>query len=347
MLSTKTLLLPFISVAAIASSANANDQIKIVGSSTVYPFTSYVAEEFGATTGNKTPVVESTGTGGGMKLFCAGVGSNTPDFTNASRPMKVAEFEICQENGVKNIVGMKVGYDGVAIAQNKDNEALDLTLEQLFLALAQEVPSKDGKSLVANPYKKWSDIDNTLPNREIKMIGAPSTSGTRDSFDEMVMEHASKSFPVYNGEPYKKIRTDGVYIPGGENDNLIVQKLAQDKDAMGYFGYSFLEENRDKIKGVTLNGVEPNAKNISSGEYPIARSIFIYMKKDHMGKTKGLEEFIKLYSSEAMTGENGVLKTIGLIPMPSDEHKLTQETIKSLAVITPEMVKAGLTNPAK
>lgn len=347
MLSTKTLLFSLVSIATLATSASARDQIKIVGSSTVYPFTSYVAEEFGATTGNKTPVVESTGTGGGMKLFCAGLGENTPDFTNASRPMKAAEFDICQENGVKNIVGMKVGYDGIAIAQNKDNEALDLSLEQIFLALAQEVPSKDGKSLIENPYKKWSDIDASLPNREIKMIGAPSTSGTRDSFDEMVMEHASKNFPAYGGEPYKKIRTDGAYIPGGENDNLIVQKLTQDKDAMGYFGYSFLEENHDKIKGVTLGGIEPNAKTISSGEYPIARSIFIYMKKDHIGQTKGIEEFIKLYSSEAMVGESGVLRTIGLIPMPSSELVTTQETINALTTLTPEMVKAGLTNPAK
>ncbi len=335
-----------LAVASLWASASANDQIRIVGSSTVYPFTSYVAEELGAITNFATPVVESTGSGGGMKIFCAGVGLDTPSFTNASRAMKPKEFETCQKNGVKEITGLMVGYDGISIAQSKENPKFNLTKEQIFLALAQEVPSKDGKSLIANPYKKWSDIDASLPNREIRMIGAPSTSGTRDSFDEMVMEKASKSFPIYGGK-YKKIRTDGAYIPGGENDNLIVQQLSQDKDAMGYFGYSFLEENHDKVSGVTLNGVEPTAENIADGSYPVSRSMFVYMKNAHIGKIKGVSEFIELYATDAMIGQRGVLRTIGLIPMPQDMLKKVQTSVKNRTLLTKKMVEAHTVLPLK
>ncbi len=321
------------------------DQIRIVGSSTVYPFTSYVAEEFGATTGYSTPVVESTGSGGGMKIFCADDSKESPSFTNASRPMKVSEFKTCQSNGVKDIVGFKVGFDGISIAQSKDNEPLNLKIEQVFLALAQEVPSEDGKSLIKNPYKKWSDIDKTLPNKEIRIIGAPTTSGTRDAFDEMVMEKASESFPAYGGEDYKKVRTDGHFIPGGENDNLIVAKLAQDKNAMGYFGYSFLEENHDKIEGVKLDGVAPTKENIADGSYPVSRSLFVYMKAAHEGKVKGVGEFIDLFASDMMIGQKGVLKNIGLIPMPQDELKKVQKSIKNRNKLNLEMVKNGVVLP--
>jgi phosphate transport system substrate-binding protein len=327
--------------AVMVTAAQARDQIRIVGSSTVYPFSSYVAEEFGATSGNPTPVVESTGSGGGMKIFCAGNGLDTPDFTNASRPMKTSEWELCQQNGVKNIVGVVIGFDGISIAQNKSNPALDLTLEQVFLALAEEVPSKDGKSLIKNPYKKWSDIDASLPSREIKMIGAPTTSGTRDAFDEMVMEKASKKFPVYGGK-YKKIRNDGAFIPGGENDNLIVQRLDQDKDAMGYFGYSFLEENHDKVSGVKLNGIEPTFDNISSGKYPVSRSLFFYAKADHFDKVKGMNAYLDLFVEDMMIGNDGVLKTIGLIPMPASELKKVQASVKARTPLTADMVKKGV-----
>lgn len=335
-----------LAVASLWAGASANDQIRIVGSSTVYPFTSYVAEELGAITNFATPVVESTGSGGGMKIFCSGAGLDTPSFTNASRAMKPKEFETCKKNGVTEITGLMVGYDGISIAQSKENPKLNLTKEQIFLALAQEVPSKDGKSLIANPYKKWSDIDASLPNREIRMIGAPSTSGTRDSFDEMVMEKASKSFPIYGGK-YKKIRTDGAYIPGGENDNLIVQQLTQDKDALGYFGYSFLEENHDKISGVTLGGVEPTAQNIADGSYPVSRSMFIYMKNAHIGKVKGVAEFIELYATESMIGQRGVLRTIGLIPMPQEMLTKVQASVKNRTLLTKEMVEAHTVLPLK
>lgn len=338
--------LALFAAATVASSLGANDQIRIVGSSTVYPFTSYVAEEFGATTNFKTPVVESTGSGGGMKIFCAGAGLDTPSFTNASRPMKSKEFKMCAKNGVNDITGFMVGYDGIAIAQSNDNAPLNLTKEQIFLALAQEVPSKDGKKLIANPYKKWSDIDASLPNREIRMIGAPTTSGTRDSFDEMVMEKASKKFKIYGGK-YKKIRTDGAYIPGGENDNLIVQQLSQDKAALGYFGYSFLEENHDKINGVTLNGIAPTADNIASGKYPVSRSLFMYMKKQHIGKVKGVEEFIDLYATKAMIGPKGVLRNIGLIPMKDTMLKEVQASVKARTMLTEKMVKHKTVLPVK
>ncbi len=348
-MSMKKSAIALLATASIATSMLANDQIRIVGSSTVYPFTSYVAEEFGATTNFKTPVVESTGSGGGMKIFCAGAGLDTPSFTNASRAMKAKEFETCKQNGVTEITGLMVGFDGISIAQSKENPTFNLTREQIFLALAQEVPSKDGKSLIANPYKKWSDIDPTLPNREIRMIGAPTTSGTRDSFDEMVMEKASKSFDAYGKAKgkYKKIRTDGAYIPGGENDNLIVQQLTQDKAALGYFGYSFLEENHDKISGVTLNGVTPTATTIADGSYPVSRSMFMYMKNAHIGKIKGVAEFMDLYVQDAMIGQKGVLKNIGLIPMPTEQLKEVQKSIKARTLLTKEMVDKHTVLPVK
>ncbi len=336
----KTCAIALLSVAALSVSASARDQIKIVGSSTVYPFTSYVAEEFKAVTGNPTPVVESTGTGGGMKLFCAGDGLDTPDFTNASRPIKADEFAICVKNGVTDITGMMVGFDGIAIAQSKSNGEFALTKEQLFLALADEVPGKDGK-LMKNPYKTWNEIDAKLPNRKITVYGPPTTSGTRDSFDEMVMEAASKKFDAYGDKKgkYKAIRQDGVFVPAGENDNLIVQKLTKDTAAFGIFGYSFLEENGDKVNGATVDGIAPTSENISSGKYPISRSLFIYAKNSHRGKVKGMDEFFKLYVDDKMVGQKGVLKTIGLVPMTSDELKKVQSAVLAKTKLTEEMVK--------
>ncbi len=330
-----------LSVVALGVSANARDQIKIVGSSTVYPFTSYVAEEFKAITGNKTPVVESTGTGGGMKLFCSGDGLDTPDFTNASRPIKAEEFETCVKNGVSDITGMMVGFDGIAIAQSKSNGEITLTKEHLFLALADEVPSKDGKSLVKNPYKMWNEIDAKLPNRKITVYGPPTTSGTRDSFDEMVMESASKKFEAYGDKKgkYKAIRQDGIFVPAGENDNLIVQKLTKDTAAFGIFGYSFLEENGDKVNGAMVDGVACTSENISSGKYPISRSLYVYAKNSHRGQVKGMDEFFKLYVDDKMIGQKGILKTIGLVPMTAEDLKKVQAAVLAKTKLTQEMVK--------
>ena len=343
----KTCAIALLSVAAISVTASARDQIKIVGSSTVYPFTSYVAEEFKATTGNPTPVVESTGTGGGMKIFCSGNGLDTPDFTNASRPMKDKEFKTCVENGVTDITGMMVGFDGIAFAQSNTNAKMNINREHIFLALAEEVPSKDGKTLIKNPYKTWNEIDAGLPNRKITVYGPPTTSGTRDSFDEMVMEHSSSKFDAYGDKKgkYKAIRQDGIFVPAGENDNLIVQKLTKDTAAFGVFGYSFLEENQDKINGAKIDGVEPTSETISSAKYPISRSLYMYAKNSHRGQVKGMDEFLKLYVDAKMIGEKGVLKTIGLVPMTAEDLKKVQAAVLAKTKLTEEMVKKNTILP--
>ena len=290
------------------------DQIRIVGSSTVYPFSSYAAEEFGATTDYSTPVVESTGSGGGMKLFCTGIAEDTPDITNASRQMKKSEFDNCQANGVNKITEITIGFDGIVIGQNKDNPAINFSREQVTLAVAAEVPV-DGQ-LVDNPYKKWSDIDSSLPDREILIYGPPTSSGTRDAFEELVMQAVTKKMEGYSGEEYSKIRQDGLYVPSGENDNLIVQKLANNPDAFGIFGYSFLEENKDKIAASTIDGVKPERDLISSGEYPVSRSLFFYVKNDHIDKVDGLAEFVDLFLSDKLIGSQGYMRKLGLIPLP-------------------------------
>jgi len=314
---------PNLGLAAIAAlgmsaTAAAADQIRIVGSSTVYPFSSYVAEELGATSDVKTPVVESTGSGGGMKLFCSGNGADTPDIANASRRMKTSEFESCQANGVTDITEAVIGFDGIVLAQNKANKAMDLSREQITLAVAAEVPI-DGK-LVANPYKKWSDIDSSLPTREILVLGPPTSSGTRDAFEELVMEHGSENIEGFGGK-YTKIRQDGLYVPSGENDNLIVQRLAKNKAAFGIFGYSFLEENRDKIQAATIDGVSAEPAKISSGEYPVSRSLFFYVKNAHLAKVDGLKSYVDLFLKEKMIGPKGLLKPLGLIPLPESRRQ--------------------------
>ncbi len=315
------------SLAAIGT-AQAAEQIRIVGSSTVYPFSSYVAEELGATSDIRTPVVESTGSGGGMKLFCGGVGDNTPDITNASRRMKPSEFQMCQDNGVTDITENVVGFDGIVVAQSKQDDAIDLSREQITLAVAAKVP-QDGK-LVDNPYTKWSDIDSSLPDREILIYGPPTSSGTRDAFEELVMEHGSENIDGY-GEAYTTIRQDGKYVPSGENDNLIVQKLAQNKDAFGVFGFSYLEENRDKIQGAKVDGVEPERDLISSGEYPVSRSLFFYTKNAHIEKVKGMEDYVDMFLSDQMVSDRGYLKNLGLIPLPADRLKAERSEWESRA----------------
>lgn len=305
---------------AAFGTAQAAEQIRIVGSSTVYPFSSYVAEELGATTDVRTPVVESTGSGGGMKLFCAGVGDDTPDITNASRRMKPSEFKLCQSNGVTDISENVVGSDGIVFAQSVQDKAIDLSREQVTLAVAAKVP-QDGE-MVANPHDNWRDIDSSLPDREILIYGPPTSSGTRDAFEELVMEHGSENIDGYD-EAYTTIRQDGKYVPSGENDNLIVQKLAQNKDAFGIFGFSYLEENRDKIQGAKIDGVLPKRDLISSGEYPVARSLFFYTKNAHVDKVAGMTGYVDMFLSDQMVSDRGYLKKLGLIPLP--EAKLEKE----------------------
>ena len=294
--------------------AQEREQIRIVGSSTVYPFASYVVEEFGATTNFPTPVIESTGSGGGLRLFCDGVGVDTPDITNASRRMKPSEFDRCMENGVTDITEAMIGSDGIVLAQSADNDPLALTREQIMLAVAAKVPQNG--ELVDNPYTNWSEIDSSLPDREIEILGPPTTSGTRDAFEEMVMEESSEALGY--PEEYTDIRTDGVYVDSGENDNLIVQRINENTDAIGIFGYGFLVENTDIIQAADIDGVEPSPATIGSGEYPVARSLWFYIKDAHEGVIPGIDEYVSLFMDPIMIGEDGLLKEEGLIPLPAD-----------------------------
>ena len=312
-------------VMSVAGVAQARDQIRIVGSSTVYPFASYVTEEFGALTNYPTPVIESTGSGGGIRLFCNGVGEGTPDITNASRRMKRSELERCEENGVTDVTEAKIGSDGIVLGLAATNEPIDLTLEQIFLAVAAQVPV-DGE-LVDNPYTNWSDIDASLPDRAISIYGPPSTSGTRDAFEELVMEAASAEMDIYGEEGYTDIRTDGVYIDAGENDNLIVQRLAEDTGAFGIFGYSFLVENPDTIMGATIGGVEPEVEAISSGEYPVARSLWFYLKNQHADEVTPMYEYANMFMEDQMIGSDGYLVDIGLIPLPEAEREQARQKV--------------------
>ena len=313
--------------------------IQIVGSSTVYPFSAVIAETFGRDTEFKTPIVESTGTGGGFKLFCSGTGFGFPDFINASRPIEKSEIKKCAENGVKEIVEIKIGYDGIVLANSVAGAKYNLTKEQIFLALAAKVPSKDGK-LIDNPYQKWQDIDTKLPAINIAVYGPPTTSGTRDAFVELVMEEpCSKMKEFANAFTDSKIRkkkchlirSDGKFIEAGENDNLIVQKLKNDKNALGIFGFSFLEENRGLIQPSLINQKLPSFDNIVSGAYPISRPLFIYFKKEHLNLVAGMREFITEIISINTVGTDGYLLQKGLIPLTDLElKKLRDEIAKSL-----------------
>ncbi len=310
----------------------ARDQIRIVGSSTVYPFATAVAEQFGRSTPFKTPVIESTGSGGGLKLFCAGVGLDTPDITNASRRIKASEVQRCHENGVSDIVEVKVGYDGIVIANSKKSERFSLSLDQLFLALARRIPV-DGK-LALNPNRTWHDVDPSLPEIRIEVLGPPPTSGTRDAFVELAMQSGARSLAMLAElekrdkhafkEIAESIREDGAYIEAGENDNLIVQKLVANPDALGIFGYSFLEENEDRIQGSRIEGVEPGFEAIADGRYPISRSLFFYVKKAHVGSVPGLAEYIAEFTSPRAAGEEGYLSERGLIPLSARDLEIVR-----------------------
>ncbi len=318
--------------------AKASEQIQIVGSSTVYPFVTVVAEEFGNSTDFSTPIVETTGTGGGFKLFCAGIDEATPDIANASRAIKASERSLCAKNGVKEIIEIKLGFDGIVLANSKKSDRYNLSKEQLFMALAKKIPV-DG-ALVDNPNKKWSDIDSSLPDVKIEVYGPPTTSGTRDAFVELVMEPYCKDLPEFKeAYPDKKerkrichlMREDGHYIEAGENDNLIVQKLQSNPQALGIFGFSFLEQNSDTIQGSLIAGKEPTFENISNGSYGISRSLYVYFKKGHIGKTKGLLEFAQELVSDEAAGEYGYLADKSLIPLPEDELKVMQQRVADLS----------------
>lgn len=306
----------------------AKEQITIVGSSTVYPFTSYVAEAFSEATHNPIPIVESTGTRGGIALFCAGEGENTPDIVNASRPMLAQEYLTCKENNVTNITELMLGFDGIVIAESHVNEDIAFTKEHLFLALAKEVPTKEGK-LIKNPYTFWHEIDPALPKRKIIIYGPPTTSGTRDVFNEIVMEQSSQKFDSYGHRRgnYKEIRQDGVFIPSGENDALIVYTLKIKKEALGIFGFSFLENNRGSLKGASIDGVAPTFDTIASRTYPFSRSLYLYVKNSHRTSTQGLNDFLAFYMDGSMIGKNGLLEIIGLVPMGQEALSQIQKSL--------------------
>jgi len=318
----KTLTIAAAATVAMVGAAEARDQIRVVGSSTVFPFSTAVAEQFGKTTSFATPVVESTGSGGGMKLFCAGVGEDHPDMTNASRRIKKSEFENCTANGI-DITEVKVGFDGIVLANAKSGDDLALTLEQLFLALAKEIPQ--GGKLVPNPYTNWSEIDSSLPNKKIEVLGPPPTSGTRDAFVEIAMEGGCKTLAGAKDLGLAKkachaIREDGVFVEAGENDNLIVQKLEANPAAYGIFGFSFLDQNSDKVKGATINGTPPEFEEIAAGNYPVSRSLYFYVKQQHVGAIPGIKEFVTEFTSEQAWGPDGYLVDKGLIPLPDADR---------------------------
>jgi phosphate transport system substrate-binding protein len=344
----KNILMAASVLALVATPAfAARDQIRIVGSSTVYPFTTAVAEAFGKTSG-KTPVVESTGTGGGMKLFCSGVGEDKPDFTNASRRIKKSEFEDCAKNGVTEIVEIKVGFDGLSVAQSNKGKPFELTKTQLFLALAKNIPDKDG-NMIANPNKMWSDVDASLPATKIEVLGPPPTSGTRDSFAELAMSAGAEKIEVLKTLKandvkafdviWKSMREDGAYVEAGENDNLIVQKLEANPDAVGVFGYSFLEQNAQALNDIKIDGVGASYETIADGSYKMSRPLFIYAKKQHIGVIAGMAEFIAEYASEKALGPDGYLADKGLITLPAEQAAKSMEAAKSLAVISVDGLK--------
>jgi len=328
-----------------AGAGSSRDYISVVGSSTVYPFATVVAEQFGKTTMFKTPKIESTGSGGGLKLFCAGVGVEHPDITNASRRIKQSEYERCVANGVKEIVEVKIGYDGIVMAGSKKAAPLKLTRKDIFLALAKEVPDPSGgEKLIPNPYKTWQDVNPALPDKTIEVLGPPPTSGTRDAFVELAMEGGAQKFgwintlKKTNKKQYKAIahtiREDGAYVEAGENDNLIVQKLEANSNALGIFGFSFLDQNMDKIQGSYVDGVQPEFEAIAAGDYPVSRPLFFYVKKAHVGVIPGIQEYLEEFTSEKAWGEEGYLTEKGMIPMPDEERQKFRADIENLQILT-------------
>ncbi|MGB7932159.1 MAG: substrate-binding domain-containing protein [Gammaproteobacteria bacterium] len=321
LLSSFAALLSALSTTAVL----ARDQIQIVGSSTVYPFATIVAERFGNEGNFKTPVIESTGTGGGMKLFCQGVGESNPDVTNASRAIKSSEWEDCQKNGVKDIVEVIIGNDGIAFANSIKGPKLNLTRKQLWMALAEHGPKP----------KKWNEIDPSLPDATISVLIPPPTSGTRDAWNALVME---KGCPASVEEKNKKdcevIREDGAAVEAGENDTLIVQKLEADPKAFGIFGFSYLESNMDKIQAADIEGVKITIDNIQDYSYPISRPLFFYVKKAHVGVIPGLKEYVEEFVSEDAIGDDGYLIDAGLVPLADAKRKEVRNNAMNLKPMT-------------
>jgi len=342
--STPLKLLIVSSVILTSSLLHARDTIKIVGSSTVYPFATTVAERFGQSTSFSTPTVEATGTGGGLQLFCKGSGAKYPDIANASRRIKKSEIGLCKKNGIDDIIEVLVGYDGIALANSNKSERFRLTTRDIFLALARQVPAKRPGKLIDNPYKTWQDVNPSLPNIKIRVLGPPVTSGTRDAFNEIALEDGCKSFDWLDKLKYKSkakyravchsIREDGAFIEAGENDNLIVQKLVADPNALGIFGYSFLDQNMDVVQASSINGQYPTYETIASGEYKISRSLYFYAKKIHIDVIPGLMEYMQEFVSEKSIGEEGYLIDKGIISLSVDEKEKARNNVMNLIPIS-------------
>ena len=339
--------LPTISVLAgllITANAFARDNIEVVGSSTVYPFSTVVAERYGRSTGKATPKIESTGSGGGMKLFCSGVGTNYPDITNSSRRIKMSEFKKCQKNGVKDVIEVQIGYDGIVIANSVDAKSINLSRKDIFLALAAKVPGDTEGSLIDNPYTNWKQINPSLPDIDIEVLGPPPTSGTRDAFVELGMEGGCKkiawiaALKKTDKNTYKQVchtvREDGRYIEAGENDNLIVQKLEANPAALGIFGFSFLDQNADKVQGASIESIEPTFESIADKSYPISRPLFFYVKKAHVGVVPGMMGYLKEFTSERAWGVEGYLAEKGMIPLPIKERNLMGQNTRNLVTMS-------------
>lgn len=326
-----------------AAAQAGRDYIYIVGSSTVYPFSTVVAERFGRGSEFKTPKVESTGSGGGLKLFCDGVGVQHPDIANSSRAIKQSEINGCAQNGVDEIIEVKIGYDGIVLANSLSAPSMNLSREDIFLALAKEVPGKTEGELVPNPHRTWSDVNPELPETRIEVLGPPPTSGTRDAFVELAMEGGCKSIPwiealaASDEDRFKgichRIREDGAFIEAGENDNLIVQKLEANPRALGIFGFSFLDQNTDKVKGAAVDGSEPTFDSIADGAYPVSRPLYFYAKKAHIEVIPGLRRFLAEFTSERAWGDFGYLSDRGLIPLPPEERAEVAAAVRSLTPV--------------
>ena len=331
---------------SITSMATARESVEVVGSSTVYPFATVVAERYGRASGMPTPKIESTGSGGGMKLFCSGVGTNYPDITNASRRMKMSEFNKCQSNGVKEVIEVHIGYDGIVIANSTDSDLMALTRKDIFLALAARVPGAEEGELIENPYQTWNQVNSALPNAAIEVLGPPPTSGTRDAFVELALEggcnqiawikQLSKTDSNGHKDICHTIREDGRYIEAGENDNLIVQKLQANPAALGVFGFSFLDQNADKVQGATIESVEPTFESIADKSYPISRPLYFYVKKAHVDVVPGIMGYLNEFTSERAWGEDGYLAEKGMIPLPLDTRRAMAESTRSLTPMTGE-----------
>lgn len=341
LLAVSTLALAACQDQAGGGQGGTRSEIRIVGSSTVFPFAKAVAEKFSADGTQKSPILESTGTGGGMNLFCQGVGAGTPDIVNASRRIKSSEFELCKTAGVTDIVEVKIGIDGIAIAQANDGKAFELTPKQIYEAIAERPYGKK------NETKNWSDVDASLPDIAINVYGPPSTSGTRDALTELIMEvgcktdAATKALKKSDKDEFKSIchdvRADGPYIDAGENDNFIVSKLKANPNSVGIFGYSFLEENTDSVRGIAVSGVKPEYEAIASGRYPGARPLYFYMKKQHVGVIPGLQEYVTEFVDAG--ANDGYLVKTGLIASPDDVRTAMSNAAKNLPVLTGEELK--------